>query len=217
MSYDQENALVSELLHGLSQPATSLRCSIELALSRRQSQDEYRATLYSALNLADEIARYTNALREFLDSDSSLEPRTSFSLSGMLRETVEEFRPLANSANKKLVFASDDRCEIQVRPNRCHQAVFYLFEFLLAGIAEEGTIDMRLQTQGNAIHTSIQASRWSPPVSDGGYKARKRGLWQTLIFALAKRMFEAEGMVVCTTQGHDQFDLQLTIQSAPRN
>ncbi len=61
--------LLRELFHGLSQPLSTLRCSLELALRRQPlTATEYRDLLQHALAQAEHAACLIVSLREMLES-----------------------------------------------------------------------------------------------------------------------------------------------------
>src|SRR3979409_947216 len=86
----QDQAVLGVLLHSLSQPLTSLRCSLELSVEdvAGQQQDAVSA----ALEQTDRVIGVVRLMREYLDSESATLPQTAVPLGpGMGRVVAEIF------------------------------------------------------------------------------------------------------------------------------
>jgi K+-sensing histidine kinase KdpD len=87
---------LAHLLHALNQPLTGLQCSLELALVRPRSAEEYARTIREAQDLTGRMRVLVEALREIADSESSRErEQSSISLNDLLATNVEELLPVA--------------------------------------------------------------------------------------------------------------------------
>ena len=60
--------LISDLFHQLSQPLTTLRCSLELALLQTLTTEQYREAVGQALSQAEKASWSATAIRELLDA-----------------------------------------------------------------------------------------------------------------------------------------------------
>ena len=59
----------ANVFHDLSQPLTALHCSLELALARDQTIEEFRASVEAALHNAERLRQRLLLLRELSDAD----------------------------------------------------------------------------------------------------------------------------------------------------
>ncbi len=66
--------VLGELLHSLSQPLTSLRCSLELSIDEDAAQSHQ--TVAAALEQTERVIRVVRLMQEFLDSDPA-EPKSN--------------------------------------------------------------------------------------------------------------------------------------------
>ena len=86
----------AHLLHALNQPLTGLQCSLELALAKPQSLENYTRVLRVGLDLTGRMRVLVEAIRELEDAASAgpgeVEP---FLLDVLLRDTVSDLSPVA--------------------------------------------------------------------------------------------------------------------------
>ena len=66
-SRSHEQALLGELLHSLSQPLTSLRCSLELSVEEIAGQQQDAVS--AALEQTDRVIGVVRLMREYLDTE----------------------------------------------------------------------------------------------------------------------------------------------------
>jgi signal transduction histidine kinase len=59
----------SDLFHALSQPLTTLTCSLELVLLRPHTEKQYREITGAALQQVERISSLSSAIRELLDAE----------------------------------------------------------------------------------------------------------------------------------------------------
>ncbi len=115
--------------HDLSQPLTALHCSLELALLRDQTIEEFRASVEAALQNADRLRQRLLLLRELRDADDPGDTSMPLDLDQLLRRLREDMLPLFESAGRYIELA----CEaVQVPANEAKltRGFFYLLEFL---------------------------------------------------------------------------------------
>ena len=62
----QDQAVLGELLHSLSQPLTSLRCSLELSVGEDAGQQQ--DTVSAALQQTDRVIAVVRLMREYLET-----------------------------------------------------------------------------------------------------------------------------------------------------
>jgi hypothetical protein len=125
-----QRSLVSDVLHKLSQPLTALQCSLELALVRDQTSEEFRASVEAALQNAERLRHNLLLLRELSDADDPGDTTAPVELQRLLLEWREDFLPVFESAGGCFHL---NCAPAQVRGNeaKLRRAFFYLLEYLL--------------------------------------------------------------------------------------
>ena len=106
-----ERSVLSQLLHGLNQPLTGLRCAMEVALVSTRTVEQYAEGLRQGLELTARMRALVEALREVADFydepvASATAALTEISqLTGPLPQAVDEIRPLAEANQVRIVLA----------------------------------------------------------------------------------------------------------------
>lgn len=97
-------SLLAHLLHALNQPLTGLQCSMEIALATPRRTEQYVSTLRDGLDLTARMRILVQSIRELADQDD-VGSGGVFLLDDLLRETLAELHPVAESRNIRLVTA----------------------------------------------------------------------------------------------------------------
>src|SRR5882724_2093047 len=92
-SRTQDQAVLGELLHSLSQPLTTLRCSLELSVEEIPGRQQDAVS--AALEQTDRVIGVVRLMREYLDTESTTSPRTPVPLGPVLRSVIEQLSPAA--------------------------------------------------------------------------------------------------------------------------
>jgi His Kinase A (phospho-acceptor) domain len=132
----------SNALHDLSQPLTALQCSLELALVRDQTIEEFRASVAAALHNAERLRRRLLLLRELSDAEDPGETSNPLALDQLLQQLREDMLPLFESAGRsfELTCAS---AQVAANEAKLARAFFYLLEFLLRCPSPSRSLVMR--------------------------------------------------------------------------
>ena len=132
----------SNMFHDLSQPLTALQCSLELALVRDQTIEDFRASVEAALHDAERLRQRLLLLRELSDAEDPGDTSTPVALDQLLQQLREEMLPLFESAGRSFELT----CEaVRVAANEAKlmRGFFYLLEFLLRCRPSSHSIVMR--------------------------------------------------------------------------
>jgi signal transduction histidine kinase len=112
---------LAQLLHALNQPLTGLQCSMEVALAGTRTLEQYRQGLRDGLELTERMRTLVEAIREVADGleeskdknrNEANEAKETTDLISVLRETVTDLQPLADS--KRINIALDCQVPCQV-------------------------------------------------------------------------------------------------------
>jgi hypothetical protein len=90
----------AQLLHALNQPLTGLQCSMEVALATSRTPAQYVRVLREGLELTERMRALVEAIREVTDvEEEKPEKPESIALKKMLRETMDDLKPVAAIKN----------------------------------------------------------------------------------------------------------------------
>ena len=74
---------------------TGLQCSLELAVASRRRPEGYVRTIREGLNLTERMRVLVEAIRELTDTQPNAEAEETFRFDELLRDTVDNLRPVA--------------------------------------------------------------------------------------------------------------------------
>jgi hypothetical protein len=134
----------ANVFHDLSQPLTALHCSLELALARDQTVEEFRASVEAALDNAERLRQRLLLLRELSDADDPGDASTPLPLDQLLQQLREDMLPLFESAGQSFELTCDP-VEVPANGAKLVRGFFYLLEFLLRCASPSHRLSMRAE------------------------------------------------------------------------
>jgi signal transduction histidine kinase len=155
-----ERSPLQHLLHALNQPLTGLQCSIELALGAPRTPEQYTRTLRDGIDLTARMRLLVEALRELADiereSEMPAERRknelTELSLAEVLREAVQDLRPVAESKGVEIRFAGDGAFAVRGARRTLAAVLFRFLESVVSLSAVGGAISVAIgEAQSDAL------------------------------------------------------------------
>jgi signal transduction histidine kinase len=136
---------LAQLLHALNQPLTGLQCSMEVALAGSRTPEQYRQGLRDGLALTERMRALVEAIREVSDGPDENEDRNEVpnemtDLATILRETVNDLKPVAESKAIRVEIEFDCSFILVVRAGRQRLGgiAFRLLDSVLS-LAAEGS------------------------------------------------------------------------------
>jgi hypothetical protein len=116
--------VLGELLHSLSQPLTSLRCSLELSID--EDAEQRQENVAAALQQTEKVIGMVQLMREFLEAEHPLQGTHSTALAPVLRRVVEELASIAAVEGVELLLVGTCKATLAVSEPRLRLAVQYL-------------------------------------------------------------------------------------------
>lgn len=151
---------LARLLHALNQPLTGLQCSLELAVAGPRPVEHYVRTLREGLDLTGRMRTLVEAIRELVDAQSyCLEKAKPLRFDTLLRETVEDLRPVASSRQVHLALRSKASLLVEGDNKHLATALFRSLESALT-LAREGST-LQIEAVVEATRARI-VMLWSP-------------------------------------------------------
>jgi signal transduction histidine kinase len=125
--------VLGELLHSLSQPLTSLRCSLELSLDRSiaEVQGQPDATFAVALQQTEKVIGMVGLMREYLDAEQPGPASASSALSETLWRLSEELSSIAVVRGVQLRLVGTCSAMMAVPEPRLRLALQYLITSMI--------------------------------------------------------------------------------------
>jgi signal transduction histidine kinase len=115
--------VLGELLHSLSQPLTTLRCSLELSIDETAAQQ--RRTVAAALTQTETMITMIRFMREYLEADA-LEVVPAVPLMPILASVTEDLSTIAAVRGTHLQLVGTCGAELPLAESRLRIALDYL-------------------------------------------------------------------------------------------
>jgi signal transduction histidine kinase len=184
--------LTSDLFHELSQPLTNLCCSLELALLRSPTTEEYGRIVSQALLQAERASELATAIRELLDAGHPGEKADVFDLSHAVGDAVSDLLLVAESAGVEIAYVPPLSCPVWFDAHRLRQGLFHLLGSLIARGGQNSVLKIELEAPGPQTVLSLRLSGVTD--SNGTSEPQPdRELLQRLELGISRAIFEAAG------------------------
>lgn len=134
--------VLDELLHSLSQPLTTLRCSLELSIEEVAEQQQESVAM--ALQQTDKVIGMIQLMREYLDAEQSGSEACSAGLAPVIRGVIEELSSIAAVRGIRLRLVGTCGATMPVPELRLRLALQYLIATMMEAQPAGGTVTLLL-------------------------------------------------------------------------
>lgn len=139
----QDPEILGELLHSLSQPLTTLCCSLELSIEKAAGQQQEAVS--AALEQAERVISQVRLLREYLDAELIIPAGQVVAFTPVLRAVVEQLSSVAAVKQVTLLVVGASSATIAVAEPRLRLALQYLLGTMIDGLPANCEIMLRLE------------------------------------------------------------------------
>ena len=139
----QDQTVLGELLHSLSQPLTSLRCSLELSVE--ESPGQQQDAVSAALQQTDRVIGVVRLMREYLETESPTSSRAHVPLGPVLRSVLDELSPVAFERQVGLHLTGGCSSTVALAEPRLRLALQYLIGILIEEQPRHRDVTLRLE------------------------------------------------------------------------
>jgi signal transduction histidine kinase len=198
--------LLPELLHALSQPLTSLRCSLEVTLLQPRDSEEYRKRLRESLKLTEDITVLARGIRELMDVEQPLAPPRDVALDKILRSAVREFLPLADAEGVGLSLFCGPSLVTSGDTQLLFTAVMHFLSFLM-NLAKKGEeVSVQANADSGEIALTFETIRRGRDGRSESTPSKEAAETATAYLKLlvARRIFEVAGGGVLVDRGEQK-------------
>jgi signal transduction histidine kinase len=157
--------VLRSLIHKLSQPLTSLRGSLEVALMGEMDEDECRRTLQQSLEETHRLAEVLGTLREVLEAEDPGEDFHPVSWKHLVARVLEDVAPVARGKGLRFVIEPMVDAYVKVNPPRVDAAMRELLQHLIGRGARKGVIRIGLSVQERTASLSVCNDGLPPDVA----------------------------------------------------
>jgi len=196
--------VLGELLHSLSQPLTSLRCSLELSIEEVAEQQQESVSV--ALQQTEKVIGMIQLMREYLDAEQPGPEACPVALAPAMRSVIEELSSIAAVRGIRLRLVGTCTATVPVPESRLRLALQYLIATtieaqpmdgkvtLLLGEGPAGTV---LRAEGERVRDldfrNRKKSATSPQMKRDRAGATSASTLRRVRLAIASRVLESAG------------------------
>jgi len=137
-------SVLGELLHSISQPLTTLRCSLELSLSVDEKAAPQQNTVSIALQQTERVIGMIQLMREYVEAEQPRTEGDSAAIAGTVWSVTEEFSLIAAVRGIRLRLAGTCTATLPLPESRLRLALQYLIASLLEAQADGGRVMLLL-------------------------------------------------------------------------
>lgn len=184
--------LVSDLFHQLSQPLTTLCCSLELALLQTPTVDQYADIVSQALTQTEKASSTTTAIRELFDAGRPAEGGEILELRRAVDDAVADLLPVAESAGVEVRYLSGPTCPVWFDASRLRQGLFHLIGFAIGSGGAGDVVSVALAEHGAEVALELEVSGKGIPSLPSTANSDLQ-LLRRLGMGIARAIFEAGG------------------------
>jgi signal transduction histidine kinase len=201
----QDQDVLGELLHSLSQPLTSLRCSLELSFDEVAVQQQ--AAVGIALQQTERVIGMIQLMREYLDAEQP-GPDTArrIPLDSVLREVIGDMDSLAEVRGVELHLEGACSATVSLDEPRLRLALQYLVSALIEGAGTGERVLLRLEegSTESALRAGVRGIPRAGEVNLPVPHRRSTSIHETLRMvrlAIAQRVLETGGTLLTIEAG----------------
>ena len=191
----RDGDVLGALLHSLSQPLTSLRCSLELSLDQAAEAD--RTAMEIALQQTERIIGIIELMRAYLDAGQADMETHPIPLEHGLRKLVDDLASVAVLRGIDLRLDGTSSAMVSLPESRLRLALQYLLSPLLDAVTPGTCVVLCLEEgpAGSALRTLVVGGAHTPePASPLDTVERVK-------IAIAQRILETAGMRLTMEEG----------------
>ena len=203
----QDQAVLGELLHSLSQPLTSLRCSLELSVEG--IVDPQSVAVSAALEQTDRMIGVVKLMREYLDTESTTLPPPAVPLGPVLRSVVDQLSPLAAERQIRLRLTGGCSSTVALAEPRLRLALQYLIGILIEEQPRHRDVTLRLEQSPSESELRALIEPW-PSTTTASTPDRVLATLHNVQLAIASRLLESAGAsLIFARSDHSGFLLRI--------
>jgi hypothetical protein len=201
MNLPQGADVLGDLLHSLSQPLTSLRCSLELSID--ETAEKQQKSVSVALQQTDNVIGMIQLMREYLHAAESGPEIRATALAPALRSVTEELSSIAAVRGIRLRLVGTCTAMVPVPESRLRLALQYLIASMIEAQPTGGKVLLLLGEGPGGAVLRVEGEGGSRELDGDATPARSTSTSVSTLrrvrLSIASRVLEAAGasLVLC--------------------
>ncbi len=189
--------LVCDLFHQLSQPLTTLCCSLELAQLQTPTAEQYSEIVSRTREQAEKASWLATAIRELFDAGQAGEDGEVLELRWVVEDAVTDLLPVAQSVGVQVCYSPRSPYPVWFDAQRLRQGLFHLLAFGFASGGPGVVMTIELEERGAEVVLRLTLSGRGEfdgaPAAGPNHDHLPDGMARRLGLGIARAIFEAAG------------------------
>jgi signal transduction histidine kinase len=193
----QDQEVLGELLHSLSQPLTSLRCSLELSIEEVTEQQQ--AAVSVALQQTEKVIGMIQLMRDYLDAERPGSEVHPVALAPAVGAVVEELSSIAALRQINVSLVGTCTASVPVPEPRLRLALQYLLSALIQ--AAQANSEIRLALEEGSSESVLRVECEKGVRTAYAKRDSVSGTLGKVRLAIASRVLETAGSFLAIEEG----------------
>ena len=193
----QDQEVLGELLHSLSQPLTSLRCSLELSIEEVTEQQQ--AAVSVALQQTEKVIGMIQLMRDYLDAERPGSEVHPVALAPAVGAVVEELSSIAALRQINVSLVGTCTASVPVPEPRLRLALQYLLSALIQ--AAQVNSEIRLALEEGSSESVLRVECEKGVRTAYAKRDSVSGTLGKVRLAIASRVLETAGSFLAIEEG----------------
>ena len=157
-AFQREKQATADISHELRTPLAGMITTLELALRKQRTEQQYREFLTDCRESAGHMARIVEKLLALarLDAGTAMLQVRDVDLHEMGQQCLDTVRPLANAQGIDLVHEGDSPCMIRTDPDKLREALQNLLHNAIQYNRKNGRVTLRQRALGGEVIVEVQ-------------------------------------------------------------
>ncbi len=157
-SFAETQRFTADAAHELRTPLAVIRNEAEVALQQPRTGDEYGRVLENLLEETVRLGHMADQLLFLSRQDAGLNPsvRDDVPLDGILRDVVENMRPVAQEKGVSLALAANPACHVRGDENQLRRVFYNLIDNAIKYTQPGGTVTLTGRIDSEAVSVSVE-------------------------------------------------------------
>ncbi len=207
--------LVSDLFHQLSQPLTTLCCSLELAQLQTPTAEQYGEIVSRTLEQAEKVSWLATAIRELFDAGQTGADGEVLELRWVVEDAVADLLPVAQSAGVQVCYSPRSPCPVWFDAQRLHQGLSHLLAFGLASGGPGAVMTIEMEERGAEVVLTLTLSGRGEfdgaPAAGPNHAHLPDDMVTRLGLGIARATFDAAGGSLGLKHGSDRLSVEVRL------
>lgn len=196
----ENRELLGELLHSVSQPLTTLRCSLELSLD--EAADQQQQTITAAMEQTESVIAMIQLMREYLDAEQGGTEAPASALMPVLASVSDDLSPLAELREVRIRIMGACSAELAIKVPWMRRALEYLLSAMIERQPAGGEITLRMSESPSEALVRIEGERGLGIQPNSNRTRDSAGSTMRRVrLAIAARVLESAGVMLAFDDG----------------